>query len=328
MGDRGTGKSSTALYSALNRGQNINSKGTQKILYVTESKSVGKQLKKISNPYNKYNNIDFLTFFKLSKIIIDKYPLIFTSKFLSQRQINFYKFSEQFFQPKKIFVIKAEYLWQEIKFIIKGSSRAINKKNKSILSFAEYTALKKHSFFPENTVFKLVYNFAEQYQEWLESQKYWDELDLTRYLLNQLPDNYLGEYEAIYIDGIEQFTENQIRLLFKLLKVQSTEDYLPQLFLVGNQEISLFQKDYTWNGVKKLIIDSYHKSPQWPQIRTLMEPKEFIYSFNYTDTITKLSSTIANLIGKNLHHSSWLKSQQKPLIISEISEEFLTDKFS
>ena len=327
MGDRGTGKTTTAIYSALNEAQIIKQKGTEKILYITEDKPSLKELKKISDKYNKYNHIEFCNFLKLNKIIIDKYPLIFTKKFLSQREINFYKFNEQFFKPKKIFAVQAEDLWQEVKYLIKGSSKAI-KKSKTIISFNDYLALKKQSIFPENSDFKLIYDLVVQYQQWLESQKYWDILDLTKYLFTQLPDNYLGEYEAIYVDGIEQFSEIQMCLIFKLLKVQSNDNYLPQLFLVGNKEISRFQTDYTWNRTKKLIIDSYHKLPQWDKIRALIEPKEFAHSFIYAEPISKLTSTIANLIGKNTHNASWLKSKQKPLIISEISEEFLAEQHS
>ena len=327
MGDVGTGKTTTAIYSALNEAQIIHQKGTEKILYVTGDKYSLKSFKKISNSYNQSYNIDFCTFLKLNKIVIDKYPLIFTKKFLSQREINFYKFNEHFFKPKRILAVKAEELWREIKYLLKGSSKAL-KKNKTLISLTDYLTLKTQSIFTEDSDFKLIYNLALQYQQWLESQKYWDDLDLTKYLLNQLPDNYLGEYKAIYVDGIEKFSEIQIRLIFKLLKVKSTDDYLPQLFLIGNKEISLFRSNYTWNMTKKLIIDSYHKLPQWNKIRTVMEPIEFAYSFNCIEPITKLTSTIANLSGQNIHQSSWLNSQQKPLIISEISEKFLADQYS
>ena len=324
MGDRGTGKTTTAIYSALNQARLSE---TKTIVFITDSQSSAKTNKKISDPYNQYNNISFLPFLKLSKIIIDKYPLIFTRKFLSQRQINFYKFNEQFFKPKKIFIVKPEQLWQEIKYSIKGSIK-LGKGNKYLISYSDYLSQKNQTVLPPDTDFKVIYDLAVQYQEWLESQKYWDELDLTIYLLNQLPDNYLGEYEALYIDGIEKFSEVQTSFLFKLLKIEEPENYYPQLFLVGNQEIKSLRNDLTWNKVKKIIIDSYHKLPQWKKIRTLIEPQEFVYSFNYVDTITNLSATAANLIGKNVRHSSWFKSTQKPLVISEISQEFLDNNLS
>ena len=327
VGDRGTGKTTTALYSALNQARQISKKGNEKVLYVSENKSSAKQLKKISNHHNKTSNLEFFSFLKLSKLIIDKYPLIFTKKFLAQREINFYKFSEQFFKPKKIFALSAEELWREIKYLIKGSNRAI-RKNKSLLTLADYIGLKKQSTLPENTDFKFVYDLAVQYQEWLESQKFWDVLDLTRYLINQLPDNYLGEYKAVYIDGIEQFSAIQTRLLFKLLKAESIDTYIPQLFLIGNQEISSLQNNYTWNRVKKLIIDSYHKLPQWKVMRSLIEPQEFIYSFVHLNTITQLGSTVANFAGKNIHHSSWLRVGKKPLVISDINDDFFLHKSS
>ena len=324
IGDRGTGKTTTAIYSALNQARKDQ---TKTIAYITDSQSSVKRNKKFSNPYNQYNNINFLPFFKISKIIINKYPLIFTKKFLTQRKINFYKFNQQFFKPKNISIVKPEQLWHEIKFIIKGSIKSV-KENKHLISYDDYLNMRNQTTLPLSTDFQTIYDLAVEYQNWLKSQKYWDELDLTIYLLNYLPNNYLGEYEALYIDGIEKFSEIQTSFLFKLLKIKENEDYYPQLFLISNQEINSAQNTYIWHKAKKLIIDSYHKSPQWKKIRNLIEPKEFTYSFNYVDTITKLSATVANLIGKNIRHSSWLKSTKKPLVISEISQDFFSDHLS
>jgi len=325
IGNYGTGKTKTAIYSAIKKGNILSKNGQEKILYLGENKFLAKDAKKISNSITLNDHINFYHYLLLIQTIMEKYPLIFTQKFLAQRQITLHKFTEQFFKTKKIFILKAEDLWQEIRYIIKGSIKPI-KSNSGLISLPEYLAIKNQSLLPKNTDFESIYNLATQYQEWLKLQNYWDDLDLTRYLLNKLPDNYQGEYESIYIDGIDKFTELQIQFSLKLLKINQEENYLPQIFLVGNNQISFNQNNITWNRVKKILVESYHKLPAWRIIRELIEQTELNYNFNYTDNITNLGVIVANLSGENIHHYSWIKSQDKILVIADISTNFLLSK--
>lgn len=249
-GNYGTGKTTTAIYSALKQAHIFSKKGEEKILYVTENKFLVKEIRKISNNIRFAENIDFYHYLSLAKKIIDKYPLIFTQKFLSQRQITLYKFTEKFCKVKKIFVLKPELLWQEIRQTIKGSTKALKNHN-GLISLDEYLSIKNQSLLPSNSDFKNIYNLAIEYQNWLESEKYWDELDFTRYLLNKLPDNYLGEYEAIYLDELHKFTELQIELILKLLKSHPHNNNFPQIFLVGNNDINIINNSFIWKKLKK-----------------------------------------------------------------------------
>lgn len=324
-GNYGTGKTTTAIYSALKQAHILSKRGEEQILYVTENKFSAKETKTITNNISCAENINFYHYLLLAKVLIEKYPLLFNQKFLSQRQITLHKFTEQFFKVRKIFIIKPEELWEEIRQTIKGSTQAL-KTNKGLISLDEYLGVQNQSLLPLNTNLKYIYNLAIEYQDWLESEQYWDELDLTRYLLNKFPDNYLGEYEAIYIDELHKFTELQIELILKLLKLNHHNNDYPQIFLVGNQGINLTDKNFIWKKIKKILVESYHRLPEWKQIREFIEPQELNYNFVYGDNIINLGSVIANLSGKNTHNYSWQKSQNKPLIISEITNEFLTLK--
>lgn len=321
-GNYGTGKTTIAIYSALKQADILSKKGEAQILYVTENKFLAKETKKITNNISLVENINFYYYISLTKLLLEKYPLVFTQKFLSQRQITLYKFTEQFFKIQKIFIIKPEELWDEIRQTIKGSIKAL-KNNNGLISLNEYLAIKNQSLLPLNTDLKYIYSLAVEYQNWLETEKYWDELDLTRYLLNKFPDNYIGEYEAIYIDEIHKFTELQIDFILKLLKSTPENRNFPQIFLVGNNEANLTDKSLIWKKIKKILVESYHKLPQWKQIRELIELQELNSNFIYSDNIVNLGSIVANLSGKNRQNYSWQKSQSKPLIISEITSEFL-----
>ncbi|BAQ63823.1 hypothetical protein [Geminocystis sp. NIES-3709] len=324
-GNRMTGKTTIAIYSALNKAHFLSTTKEEKVLFLTDNKFSVKETKKIINQYSFSDPINVYHYISLTKSIIEKYPLIFTYKFLAQRQVTLYKFREQFFNPKKIFTLKAEDLWQEIRQIIKGSNKIIGS-GKSLISLEEYLALKNQSLLNPTIDFKAIYNFATQYQDWLESQNYWDDLDLTNYLLSKFPDNYQGEYEGIYIDGINKFSELQLQFILKLLKVTDANNYFPQIFLVGENEVSLNSKNLIWSRIKKILVENYHKLSTWKQIRELIEPHELTYNFSYCDNISKLGVTIANLSGKNLHHFSLYKSDYKPLIISDLTLEFLMSK--
>ncbi|MGI0481849.1 hypothetical protein ACN4EE_13795 [Geminocystis sp. CENA526] len=324
-GHKSTGKSILALYSALNQAHILSKKGEEKILFLTENKFAVKEAKKFLNQHNFHESINTYHYLSLTKSLIDKYPLIFTQKFLSQRQITLYKFTEQFFKQQTIYNIQVDDLWLEIRQLIKSSSKLLQS-GKSLISLEEYLALKNQSVFPANTDFKYIYGLATKYQDWLESQNYWDELDLTRYLLMKFPDNYQGEYEAIYVDGVNTLTELQLQFILKLLKVNDDKNYYPQIFFVSDNEINLINKNLIWNRIKKILVESYRKLSSWKQIRELIEPRELTHNFTYCNNIAELGVKVASLSGKNIHHFSWLKGDCKPLIVSDINPEFLMDK--
>lgn len=324
-GNKGTGKTTTAIYSALLQQQKLDDSLNEKILFLTKDKSTAQQCRKFSQNLISDNDIDFTNYLSLAKNIIEKYPLIFNNKFLSQRQVTFYKFYEDFFKNQKIISLNPEYLWEEIRQLIKGSFKSIRGDN-NLITLKEYLALTNQSIFPSNSDFTFIYNLATYYQEWLVSQNYWDELDLTQYLLRQLPSNYQGDFEIIYIDGIEHFSELQIQFVLRLLKINSHETYFPKIFFVGNHDNYLKINNITWNRLKKVLINSFHKLPQWEKIRELIENKELNYNFIYNQNIVNLQSKIASLAGISLNNQSWLNIANKPLIISEINYEFIMAK--
>lgn len=322
-GNKATGKTTTAIYSALKQAHILSKKEEEdKILYVTENKFLAKEIKTISNNISDTENISFYHYLLLIKKLTEKYPLIFTQKFLSQRQVTLYKFTENFYNIKKISIIKPELLWQEIRQNIKGSTKAL-KNDHGLISLDQYLTIKNKSLLPSNSDFKNIYNLAIEYQHWLESEKYWDELDFTRYILNQFPDNYMGEYEAIYIDEVHKITEIQITLILRLLKSNSEN---PKIFLVGNSDNNVNNKNFIWERITKILVEFYHRLPQWKEIRKLIEPQELNYNFVYNSNIVNLSSIFSKLLANNSYKYSWLKSSKKSLIISEINTEFLTSK--
>lgn len=333
-GNQGTGKTTTAVYQALINAQIQQQNEQYHILYVTPNQRLNQQIYQVINKFTKdiIKNLRCQEYQSVCRFIGQKYGIIANNQFLAQRKITFHKFFEQFYEPKKIFSIKAEELWLEIYQNIKGLSKSINNQS-GLISLEDYLEFKKqnnNNLLAENNL-KLIHNLANQYQKWLRSQNYWDELDLTQFLLSHMTEHYQGDYDEIYLDEIQTLTEIQIQLLLKLLKVKKEKNCLPKFCLIATTESSLQKNNFNWNKIKKIIVELYHKLPQWEEIRALIEPISFNHQFNRPENITNLSQAIVNLsqasssLNKNQKQQfSWVNSNNKTLIISGEESEILT----
>lgn len=63
----------------------------------------------------------------------------------------------------------------------------------------------------------IIYDIAFKYQEWLAKNNLYDENDVTRIVLKSLKDSKIKKYDFILIDEIQDLTEIQIYLMYKLV---------------------------------------------------------------------------------------------------------------
>ncbi|MBF2057863.1 MAG: hypothetical protein IGQ45_11760 [Cyanobacterium sp. T60_A2020_053] len=334
-GEKGAGKTTTAVYSALKHSYEKRNISDYKIIYITknqhEKKQVNNLIKEtIQRPSPNLIIEDYQSFAKNLAIANN---LISRNQFLAQRQVTKYKFLEQFCQEKKILGLDYSILWQEIKQIIKGSKKALKSEN-NLISIADYLALRNQSFFPQSSDFNNIYEIANQYQNWLETNNYWDETDLAQYLHKNLSPDNSQTYHVIYIDDTHHLNEVQIQLIFDVLKIGNKDNYLPQLFFIGEDNSLTNNVNLGWGKVKKIAVEEYVKSPLWIKIRSAFEPKELSYNFQSGDAIANLKASLVNLTAINAQYeenitpqSSWLKNYPKPLIISGLESEILEQGF-
>ncbi|HIK38427.1 MAG TPA: hypothetical protein IGQ44_10625 [Geminocystis sp. M7585_C2015_104] len=323
-GEKGNGKTTTALFSAIIQAEKMPPGG--KILYLSSSIATTNAAKKLVQYYGFTRQVSVFEYVPLCQHILSKYHLIFPKKFLAQRRVTYAKFVDSFFKDKKIFSVKPEDLWQEIRRNLKGCIKSLDKE-KFFITNNEYIASKNQSIFPKDTDFSLVYNLATQYQEWLQTHNYWDDLDLTHYLLSQLPKNFQGEYDIIYVDNGENLTEVQMELLLKLLtKNNKEEENLPRFFFVF--DTSNQGKNDEVNRIKRLLIDNFHKLPNWQQIRNAIETQTLNVGFLTEKNIVDFKSVIGEIRGNKIDSSSFINSRVKPLVLSEISTDFLKSQSS
>ena len=334
-GDKGSGKTLTALYSALKHSYDYREKSNAKILFITANQHLQNNAKKIVKEVSNtsINNLIVKDYKSLAKSFGNEYQLNEKNQFLAQRQIIEHKFVEKFCKEQKLEDINYILLWQEIRQIIKGTTKSLHNPDK-LLTLNDYLTIKNQSFFPVNTNFEYIYNLATQYQKWLKVQNYWDRLDLVHHLYNNLPDNYQGDYDVIYVDDSHQLTEIEIQFIFKLLKIEDKHNYIPQLFFVGEDNFVVNQRGFNWGRVKKIAVEEYLKSPQWKVIRSAIEPQSLSYSFKVSDKIVSLNNSIVNLAAINVQSEekippqfSYVISEVKPLIIAGVEEEILKQDY-
>ncbi|WP_069789819.1 tetratricopeptide repeat protein [Cyanobacterium sp. IPPAS B-1200] len=332
-GNKGTGKTTLSLYHALQKTNDYQHDAECKIIYLTSTQNEQKKLTNFVKNLTTHSSkqLQIKDYHSFTKTLASEKELKSKNQFLAQRQITEYKFKEYFCKEQTIESIDINLLWKEIHQLIKGSSKSL-KNSQGLISYNDYLALKNQSLFPPNSNFNYIYKYANNYQQWLENNNYWDQIDLVQYILKKLPDNYLGEYNAIYVDDVQELSEIEIQLIFALLKIDNKQDYIPQLFMTGEDYSSLIRGSFNWGRVKKIAIEEYLKSPQWKTIRPALEPKYIDCNFCTSDKINNLLNFIMALVVNNQmdedvsfqSNSSWLINNFKPLVVSGVEEEILS----
>lgn len=237
-GSAGSGKTTIALYHALKKSLEIKRRGgEEKIVYVTYNrhlKEYGQRIIQSIHDLKEFDNFQLFDYQSLCHSLG-----INNQHFPLDKYVSCSRFIKEFFrtrdhQANKIGAIMkwrplgAIALWQEIRHQLKGSLEA-SKREKRLISqddFYKYSRTK----FGKN--WRLVYQLAYEYQIWLETQKYWDEIDLTYTLMKaRQTNNY--EYDFFYCDEIQDLTEIQINFLLQLLR--PPYDYqAPNFFFAGD----------------------------------------------------------------------------------------------
>ena len=199
-GSAGSGKTTIAVYQAL---QHCNYEEHQnRILYVTYSRYLNKYAKTIAGSFLEKipKNLDFYDYDSLCISIGIKNKIIKNQNFDTSNKINQQKFIEKFWKNRAVAGLDPMALWQEIRHLIKGSAKATENKN-NLITEEDYQNHRHLTTLPNSNP-QQIYNLSLQYQSWLISQGFWDEIDLTHTLLANLPCSPDQQYEAIYCDEV------------------------------------------------------------------------------------------------------------------------------
>ncbi len=167
--------------------------------------------------------------------------------------------------------------------------------HKKYLSFLEYELLgkKKAPNFRFNR--KEIYHIFEWYQDRLEKNGLWDELDLTREVLRIFSERDLQDYtyDMLACDEVQDLTDIQIGLLFELVNNPMN------VFFAGDTKQVINPSGFRWEEIKRHF---YERGLEVPELRFLT------LNFRSSGSIVELSNILLELKGKYLG----IKAEEAP----------------
>jgi hypothetical protein len=195
-GSAGSGKTTILIYHALGKSfENIDNR----VLYVTYNKFLQKEAERIAKAVfpNYPQKLKFCHYLELCTDYI-----IEGSQFNEAKEVNQQRFMNEFYRnrSKDFRGIDPILVWQEIRNLIKGSVFSVEEGRK-LLTLDEYQTKQNESSLTDWSLCRQVYSLAEKYRVWLESQGYWDEIDITQNALFNIGNSLKEEdkYTAIAI---------------------------------------------------------------------------------------------------------------------------------
>lgn len=183
-------------------------------------------------------------------------------------------------------------VWTEIRGIIKGYMGNSWQREISLLSpmisCNDYLELseEKSKFNLENR--KKIYNIAEKYQEWLESdeQRKYDDNDLSRKLYEKICNMDIERFDGIVVDEVQDLTECQIAVLFELVKNNN-------IYLCGDPNQIINPTLFSFARITDLIYLKQKKS-----IKQYTLKKNYRSSRKIVDYINELTNLRIKYIGR------------------------------
>ena len=210
----------------------------------------------------------------------------------------------------------------EHKYILGEVLKIIEKKAKSftapLLTYQEYLNLGKKR--APNFLFerKDIYTIAEYYQDKLEEQGKWDEIDLCRHAIQHL-DKQANRfrYDLVVCDEVQDFTDIQISLIFRLAK-----SYKGIVF-TGDPKQIINPSGFRWEEAKNKF---YERGVEVPDVY------HFNLNFRCVGNIVRLSNALLDLkqqliglSGSELKED-WKFNGRPPFLLTGMSEKDLLDR--
>jgi|GEM_PF-595897 len=184
---------------------------------------------------------------------------------------------------------------------------------KKYLSFLEYETLGKKkapNFLVDR---KNIYQIFKWYQDKLESNGFWDELDLARETINVLSsnDNEKFLYDLVICDEVQDLTDVQHELLF-----YSVRNPL-NLILTGDTKQIINPSGFRWEELRQHF---YSRNIKVPSLRFLN------LNFRSSGSIVELSNCLleikTNLLGLSSDQQleDWKYKSRPPMVVTGIKE--------
>ncbi len=237
---------------------------------------------------NKQVQKQFILFSRLESLkVIDKFVSKYLNTDISSFSAHISRYMQEARYKDRVYAIIDRTL-----NTLKKQKEALDKK---YLSFLEYELLgkKKAPNFKFNR--KEIYRIFEWYQNKLESENKWDELDLAREVLRIYAEKDFKDYtyDILVCDEVQDFTDIQISLMFDMVQ----DPY--NVFFAGDTKQTINPSGFRWEDVKRHF---YERRLDVPEL------KHLTLNFRSSGSIVELSNILLGLKEKYLG----IKSEELP----------------
>ncbi|MFH0736330.1 MAG: UvrD-helicase domain-containing protein [bacterium] len=237
----------------------------------------------------------------------------FVNKYL---RINFPEFIKNF---ESIIRDKPERVIPILESILELFAKQKELTQKKHLSFLEYEMIGKKKAPNFNVDRKEIYKIFEWYQDKLETEHLWDELDLTKEVMTIYNDKDMSnwQYDLVICDEVQDLTDIQHELLFNLVKNPLN------LILTGDTKQIINPSGFRWEELKQHF---YERNLKIPEISFLN------LNFRSSGSIVELSNCLLEIktellgLSSDQHQEDWKFKNRPPVIIAGMKEsEIITN---
>ncbi|WP_341518289.1 UvrD-helicase domain-containing protein [Bacillus paramobilis] len=260
FGCAGSGKTMIAIQKCL-----LNKELGLHTVYMTNSNAIINKTKSMFEQYSDTSaNIEFITFRELCALKLN----IRLENIIQFKE--FYKWIEHNAIIDKAFSISVLEIWIEINTLIKGE-------------VYRDPFLKKEDYFNNTSLVSVdmkqkVYKIAEQYQQWLNSNGYYDDNDVATMLLNK---NIKFLFDYFIYDEVQELSKRQLKSLMHCIQINN-------MMLLGDVHQCIYTYHFNMDFLKKELFEKRHRLSEHFIDKNYRNPFEIV---EWINKLKELAST-------------------------------------
>jgi hypothetical protein len=205
---------------------------------------------------------------------------------------------------------QAQFLLEEILRLVEDKARGFGS---PLLTFTEYSLLgrkKAPNFLYDR---QEIYSIAEYYQERLQAEGRWDEIDLCRQALSVLDiEEERFAYDLVLCDEVQDFADIQLSLVFRLARP------FHRIAVAGDLKQVINPSGFRWEDVKQKF---YERGREPPEVQQLSLNFRCVGSIvRLANTLLEIKQALVGLSGTEIRED-WKFQGKPPFLVTEIEEE-------
>lgn len=262
-GTAGSGKTTVCIYRLL---QSL----TSNKIYVTYTPHLKKYAEKIFLNLTVGLNVPPVKF-----VTIEEFCFSFlqdSQKFQPHQKMTFEVFKSLDFVQDSVRRerISPYILWEEIRGVLKQVSHP--------LSYQDYQEITSH-----RGIAKAVHRIYQKYQDYLNTYKMWDDIDLARAAFRRvLGDRAVWKYDEIIVDEVQDLTTMHFYLLTNAVT------HPTGLFLAGDESQSIHPSKFSWQKVEQIL----NSNPSFQHQKYFYAYRHLIENYRSPESVFNLVKAI------------------------------------